>query len=190
MRGDGKIYQLPVEEAVRIQRRGGFHPLTLDSVPWYRVYLPSMSLETTEPLTIGQLAIRAGVNVQTVRYYERRGLVTPVARRESGYRQFSPQDVRLLRFIKRAQSLGFSLDEIAELLGLRADGSDGCDDVRLRTEEKMEEIAGRIRDLRRMQRTLKALVVTCVERGASDRCPYWPPLTRMTHDARHRADLR
>lgn len=130
-----------------------------------------MALAIEETLTIGQLASRAGVNVQTVRYYERRGLVTPVARRKSGYRQFALEDVRLLRFIKRVQGLGFSLDEITELLELRAVGGDGCDDVRLRTEEKIDEIKSRIDALRRMQRTLKALVVTCAERGSSDQCP-------------------
>lgn len=124
-----------------------------------------------QTLTIGKLAAAAGVNVQTVRYYERRGLIIPSGRRRSGYREFTGQDVRRIRFIKRAQELGFKLDEIAELLELRADGTDGCDDVRHRAEDKIDEVAARIDDLQRLRRTLDALVATCRRRGASDPCP-------------------
>lgn len=72
-----------------------------------------------ETLTIGQLAKNAGVNIETIRYYERRGLIPEPPRRESGYRQYSPEFVTRIQFIKRAQELGFSLNEIAELLALR-----------------------------------------------------------------------
>ncbi len=124
-----------------------------------------------ESLTIGQLARQAGVNVQTLRYYERRGLVTPTSRRESGYRQFSLDDVRRIHFIKSAQLLGFRLNEIAELLELRTDGGEGCDDVRQRAAAKLEEIVTRMEDLQRMQQALQALVATCDARAASDPCP-------------------
>lgn len=137
-----------------------------------------------EKFTIGQLARHADVNVQTVRYYERRGLVLPASRRDSGYREFGVQDVRRLRFIKRAQGLGFSLDEIAELLELRADGSEGCADVRDRTAAKMAEITLRIDDLRRMHQTLGDLVVTCDERGASDDCPILAALDKEDDSCR------
>ena len=79
-----------------------------------------------ETLTIGQLAERGGVNLETVRYYEREGLMLPPPRKSSGHRAYSPNAVRRLRFIKRAQELGFSLSEVKELLALRLDPDQIC----------------------------------------------------------------
>ena len=83
-----------------------------------------------ERLRTGEVAARAGVNVQTLRYYERRGLLKKPGRRASGYREYSPDAVRLIRFIKRAQELGFTLTEIEDLLRLRSDQTAKCSDVR------------------------------------------------------------
>jgi DNA-binding transcriptional MerR regulator len=87
-------------------------------------------------LTIGQLAKQAEVNIDTIRYYERRGLLSPQSRRESGYRQYLNDAVVRIRFIKHAKELGFSLDEIAELLSLRIDRAARCGDIKKKSPAK------------------------------------------------------
>src|SRR5881296_4326520 len=110
------------------------------------------------PLTIGQVASAADVNVQTIRYYERRGLVPTPRRTAAGYRQYTDDAVARLRFIKHAQELGFSLQEIQELLGLRVRHGGACDTVERKTRKKIEVVQQRSRHLQRMQRTLERLV--------------------------------
>src|SRR2546428_13493442 len=88
-------------------------------------------------LSIGQVARRAGVGIETVRFYEREGLLEVPPRRASGYRQYSGQVVKRIHFIKRAQKLGFSLKEITELLRLRVDGQTSCEEVKKRTGAKI-----------------------------------------------------
>ena len=122
-------------------------------------------------LSIGQLARCAGVHVETVRYYERRGLMPKPARRASGYRPYSREDATRIRFIKRAQEIGFSLAEIADLLSLRIDADVACDEVRAHAEEKMAEIDEKIRTLQQMRDTLKNLVVSCKARAPTGECP-------------------
>src|SRR5215468_10396737 len=101
-----------------------------------------MSLEarTMRPLTIGQVARQVGVGVETVRFYERQGLLEQPARRESGYRQYAEDVVARLRFIRRAKELGFSLKEVAELIALDADPATSCGDVKQRAEAKIADI--------------------------------------------------
>ncbi len=122
-------------------------------------------------LTIGQLARRAGVGVETVRYYERRGLLPEPPRRESGYREFSPEAATRLRFIKRAQELGFSLREIKELLALRVTPGCNCERVLERTNDKIADIERRLRSLRGMRRALTKLADACRRRGTTRACP-------------------
>ena len=93
-----------------------------------------------DKLTIGQLAKRAKVNIQTVRYYERRGLLPEPPRRESGYRQYSLHDLARVQFIRHAKELGFSLKEIMELLSLRVDPNTTCLDVKRRTEANIFDV--------------------------------------------------
>lgn len=124
-----------------------------------------------ETLTIGQLAKNAGVNIETIRYYERRGLIPEPPRRESGYRQYTPEFVTRIQFIKRAQELGFSLNEIAELLALRVDSETACSEVRQHAEVKIANIEGKIQTLQQMKQALKALVVVCNENGTTSECP-------------------
>ena len=124
-----------------------------------------------ESLTIGQLARKAGVGIETVRYYERRGLIQEPPRMESGYREFPTEAVDQLRFIRRAQELGFSLREIKELLSLRLTPSCNCDRVLQRTEDKIADIKTRIRSLRRMERALEKLATACRQRETSSKCP-------------------
>ncbi|MDC4207003.1 MAG: Hg(II)-responsive transcriptional regulator (plasmid) [Candidatus Manganitrophus sp.] len=122
-------------------------------------------------LTIGQLAKRAGVKIETVRYYERRGLILEPPRRESGYRQYAEDAVARIQFIKRAQELGFSLKEILELLSLRVDRHTTCKDVRQRAEAKISDIEVKIADLKRMKQALVKVTNACSGRGPTSECP-------------------
>lgn len=123
------------------------------------------------PLTIGELATRAGVNIQTVRYYERRGLMPKPARARSGYRQYRPEAADRLRFIRRAQGLGFSLEEIAELLALRVRHASACATVEARAREKISIVDRKIGELRRMKDTLERLTAACQAREPTGECP-------------------
>lgn len=121
-------------------------------------------------LTTGGLARLGGVNLETVRYYERRGLLPKPPRTEAGYRQFSLEAAHRLRFIKRAQELGFSLDEIRELLTLRIEPQQNCVDVRTRTKAKIADIEQKMKTLAAMKSILRGLVEQC-ENCADDECP-------------------
>src|SRR5574341_433884 len=122
-------------------------------------------------LTIGQLAKEVGVNVQTVRYYERRGLLSPSAREPSGYRLYGTNEVLRLHFIKNAQALGFTLQEIAELLGLRVSSTARCGDVQGKAQAKLKQVEGKLRDLRAMAQALRGLINACKAGQPTDRCP-------------------
>lgn len=117
-----------------------------------------------------ELAGRAGVNAETLRYYERRGLLEEPPRTPGGYRDYSAGTVGLLRFIKRAQELGFTLDEVEELLHLDGGGPDGCDAARALAEQRRIDLAARIRDLQRMHDSLAELVATCDLPRVDRRC--------------------
>lgn len=123
-------------------------------------------------MQIGEIARRAGVNVQTVRYYERRGLLDEPQRRESGYREYTDGALQRLRFIRRAQELGFTLGEIGELLALRLDPGTSASDVKARALAKIDEVDARIRDLTRIRAALAHLAGTCRGgRGPTGDCP-------------------
>src|SRR6516165_2932211 len=112
-------------------------------------------------MTIGQLARQARVNRETVRYYERRRLLSRPSRSVSGYRVFSDDAVRRLRFIRHAKMLGFSLNEIRELLTLRVSSVGACDRVRARALTKIADIDHKIRSLQQMKSTLTQLAAAC-----------------------------
>jgi len=122
-------------------------------------------------LRIGQVATRAGVNVQTLRYYERRGLLEEPGRSRAGYREYAPEAVRVIRFVKRAQQLGFTLSEVEELLHLREDRSGSCEEVRAAATAKLEDIDSKIKSLRAMKRALSVLVKSCSGAGSTRECP-------------------
>ena len=124
-----------------------------------------------EGLRLGELASQGGVNLETVRYYERRGLLPKPPRTAAGYRTFDAAAVRRLRFIKQAQALGFSLKEIRELLALRVDPRASCADVRRRAEAKIADIDAKLRALRAMKRALVRLTAACAGRGPVSACP-------------------
>lgn len=122
-------------------------------------------------LTIGQVAKRAGIGVETVRFYEREGLLEEPERRASGYRQFDEGIVARLRFIRRAKELGFTLKEIKELLSLKLDPQTTCADVKGRAEAKITDIEGKIDSLKRMKRSLVKLTKACSGQGEMSDCP-------------------
>lgn len=119
-------------------------------------------------LTIGHLARAAGVNVETVRYYQRVALIQEPPKPREGYRYYPAETVDRLKFIKRAQQLGFSLKEITELLEL---GDGHCADVRVRAEEKRAHIDQQIKDLKNLRKTLDTLIKTCQTDNDTVHCP-------------------
>src|SRR5260370_14872775 len=106
------------------------------------------------PLTIGQVAHRSGVGIETVRFYEREGLLAKAARSASGYRQFDEEVIARLQFIQRAKELGFTLNEVKELLSLRVEPDTSCEDVKARAATKIADIEDKIRTLQRMKKAL------------------------------------
>lgn len=122
-------------------------------------------------MTIGELAKRSGVHLETIRFYEKKNLLAPARRTASGYRQYDEESMRRLAFIRQAQELGFTLSEIGELLDLRADSPKTCDLVLKRSREKLREVRRKIESLERMEKTLKQLVERCEKRTPTQGCP-------------------
>ncbi len=122
-------------------------------------------------LSTSNLARQGGVNLETIRYYERRGLLPKPPRTPAGYRTFDPEAVRRIRFIKQAQALGFSLKEIRELLSLRLDPRRSCGDVRARAEAKLADIEEKITGLHAMKKTLARFIAACSGRSPISACP-------------------
>ncbi len=118
-----------------------------------------------ETLTTGQIAKRAGVNIESIRYYERRGIIPEPRRRESGYRLYPSNTVTRIRFIKHAKELGFSLKEINELLTLRLDKNTPCSEVKRRAEDKISDIEEKIKSLQKMKKALVKLTKECSGKG-------------------------
>lgn len=119
---------------------------------------------------IGEVASRAGVNKETVRYYEKRELIPEPDRRRSGYRIFTKRHIEQIKFIKRAQELGFTLSEIKELLSLRLDGNTSCEQVRKKAESKREEVKEKIKDLKGIKNVLGELIENCKADGTTEEC--------------------
>ena len=121
--------------------------------------------------TIGQLAKKAQVNVQTIRFYERRGILKPIRREDSGYRKYDGDSLKRLHFIRQAKELGFSLKEIQDLLGLRVRSVETCNRVKSKATEKLNEIQRKIFRLKGLEKTMKQLISDCESRQISDCCP-------------------
>jgi MerR family transcriptional regulator, copper efflux regulator len=133
-------------------------------------------------MRIGEVAIAAAVNIQTLRYYERVGLIPEPARRASGYRAYDGESVRRVRFIKRAQDLGFTLGEIADLLTLREQSGIACEQVEARASATRRRIDEKVRDLEAMRQALSEYVTTCQTRRPVDECPLLRALDRPLED--------
>ncbi|MBS0152723.1 MAG: heavy metal-responsive transcriptional regulator [Nitrospira sp.] len=125
----------------------------------------------TIELKIGQLAKQVGVNIETIRYYERLNLLAPMSRLPSGYRLYNRDSQRRLRFIKNAQALGFTLHEIEELLDLRASSKARCGDIQRKAETKLKHVEAKVSDLQALARALRGLIRTCRAGRPSDHCP-------------------
>ncbi|SRR5258708_112438 len=129
-----------------------------------------------QALTIGRAAREAGVNIETVRFYERRGLIEQPPKGD-GYRVYSADQVARIRFIKEAQQIGFTLSEIGELLTLRADPAADCADVRKQAIAKLEEVRRKIEQLQQIGAALETLIAACPRRGALQTCSIMDALT-------------
>lgn len=124
-------------------------------------------------MTIGELAKLCGVGVETIRFYERRGLLTDPRKGGVGYREYGDEHARKIKFIKQAQELGFTLKEIEELHDLRSSTDATCEDVRLKAQRKVDEIDQKIRTLQALKKALTPLLTECMgsrEQGP-DECP-------------------
>jgi len=122
-------------------------------------------------MTRGEIAEKAGVNPETLRYYERKELIPTPPRSDGGFRLYDDNYVDRLRFIQRAKDLGFTLAEIKDLLDLRVDEEATCQNVRARAEHKLDEVEEKIRDLQRIRKALSRLADACEEDGPTSDCP-------------------
>jgi len=121
---------------------------------------------------VGQLAKEAGMNVETIRYYEKQKLLPKPRRKESRYRVYDSDDLKRLLFIKRAKELGFTLKEIKELMDLRIESTATCGDVKHMAQHKLQDVDNRIIDLKKIRSVLVKLIDQCVnEEVSSDECP-------------------
>lgn len=125
----------------------------------------------TAALTIGQLASAAGVGVETIRFYERQGLLPEPPRTRSGYREYPTAAVARVSFIRRAKDLGFTLKEIKELLELRVDPDKSCGDVRALAKAKITDVEQKMADLARIKSALAKLARACRGEGPTSECP-------------------
>ena len=128
------------------------------------------SAPTNWPVPIGIAARRAGISARMVRHYESLGLITGVARTDSGYRQYTEADVHALHFIRRSRDLGFSMEEIAELLGLWHNRSRASSQVKRIAQQHIDDLSERIASMQAMQRSLQTLVSCCKGNDRPD-CP-------------------
>jgi len=129
-----------------------------------------MNQSRPKPLTIGALAKRAGVRIDTVRFYERRGLLPEPSRTSAGYRTYRDETINRIQFIRRAKTLGFSLDEIQKLLGLQDSGGAKADVKQLAT-SKLAQVDDKIADLNRIREVLDTLSAKCSGTGTVNGCP-------------------
>jgi DNA-binding transcriptional MerR regulator len=134
-------------------------------------------------MRIGELALEAGVNPQTLRYYERRGLLEAARGASSGFREYSRDAVRQVRFIRRAQDLGFTLEEIRDLLVLWPDSATSCPIVQARARATLERIDAKLADLREMRGALSKYVAACQNRAESEACPLLEDLAESPSSA-------
>jgi MerR family transcriptional regulator, copper efflux regulator len=122
-------------------------------------------------MNIGRLAELGGVNIDTIRYYERQKVLPPPARSASGYRRYGETDLERLRFIRRSKELGFSLTEIKDLLSLTQDRGSDMRGVKRKAEQRLEQVERKIAELRRVKRGLKTLIAACPGKGELRGCP-------------------
>ena len=140
-------------------------------------------MKTTENLTIGALSARSGVNIETIRYYEKIGVMPSPTRSASGYRIYGPEHVRRLHFVRRGRELGFGLDELRGLLRLVDGHTYTCEEVHALTVEHLTDIRQKIADLRRLERVMSQMAAQCT-RDQVPECPVIDALFEMKPVAR------
>lgn len=129
--------------------------------------------------SIGQVAKQSGISVETIRYYEKKGLLKEPERKESGYRQYKQEAIARLSFIQQAKELGFSLKEIGELLSIRSDENNLCNEVKQLAQEKLGNIESKLKMLQRMRKSLKKLVDVCPGQAPLNECPILDALEKQ-----------
>lgn len=122
-------------------------------------------------MSIGTLSKESGIGIETIRYYERIGVLAPAGRKTSGYRVYDNDSSRTLRFLKNAQELGFSLAEIKDLLKLRADKPSRCEDAQIRASKHLQDVEDKIKKLESIQAVLSKLIRQCRSRKTTNSCP-------------------
>jgi len=122
-------------------------------------------------LNIGQVAKQTGVTVETIRFYEKQGLIATPLRSDAGYRQYPSETVKRVRFIQHAKEVGFTLKDIGELLALRREPGSSCTDIKLRATQKIEDVDKKIQELKRIREALARMVMKCSGRGPLSACP-------------------
>ena len=140
-------------------------------------------MKTTEDLTIGAMSARSGVNIETIRYYEKIGVMPSPTRSASGYRIYGPEHVRRLHFVRRGRELGFGLDELRGLLRLVDGHTYTCEEVHALTVEHLTDIRQKIADLRRLERVMSDMAAQCT-RDQVPECPIIDALFEMKPVAR------
>ena len=126
---------------------------------------------TMKAMKIGEIAKHARIGIETIRYYEKAGLLQEPQRRPSGYRQYDESTLVRLDYIRKAKALGFTLAEIRELLELSFTAQAGCEHIHQRAEAKINDIAGRIRNLQSMRRSLTGILERCKKKNSAQDCP-------------------
>lgn len=124
-----------------------------------------------QTMSIGTLSKETGIGIETIRFYERLGLIVPVGRKSSGYRIFDDSSLKALGFIKHAKELGFSLSEIQELLDLKADKKSKCQSVQLKAKAQLQAVEEKINHLERIKNVLSKLIEQCRQRKIDSECP-------------------
>ena len=145
--------------------------LTLDHDPDFRLTVTTHHVTSVRSMKIGELAQRARVAIDTVRYYGRQGLLPVPTRRASGYRSYDATDVLRLRFVRRAKALGFTLVEIRDLLALSGRREDDMGNLKAVAAEKLSDIETKLIELTRIRDGLRTLVASCPGHGALEQCP-------------------
>lgn len=131
-----------------------------------------------QSLTIGQVAKQTGISHDTIRLYERYGLIDEPPRSPNGYRQYSLDAIERLTFILRSKKMGFTLKEIQELLSIHQSSKQSCNDVKQHAQEKLTQVYDKINELKNLERTLKQLILACEKHKPNDLCPIFTSLKR------------
>ena len=132
-------------------------------------------------MSIGELAKQTGVKIVTIRYYEQVGILPPSARTSANYRAYSPQHAQRLRFIRRCRDLGFSLEQVRDLLRLSAESAPSCAEVCRITEQHLDVIQGKLADLKRLASELRRISASCNGSGPMAECRIMEALSGWVH---------